>query len=91
MAPFYRGYEETVKLDIDDIRGIQELYQPANSSIREMSNEISEEESPVSIFPRTDPRDRVKESDSSICKSRHFDVILTDMEGRTFVFKVSQS
>ena len=88
MAPFYRGYEETVKLDIDDIRGIQDLYQPAKSSIREISNDISEEESPVSIVSRTDQRKPVKESDRSICESRHFDVILTDEEGRTFVFKV---
>ena len=26
MAPFYRGYEENIQLDRDDIQGIQTLY-----------------------------------------------------------------
>ena len=26
MAPFYRGFEPNLKLNADDIRGIQELY-----------------------------------------------------------------
>ena len=26
MAPFYRGYVQDLKLDIDDIKGIQYLY-----------------------------------------------------------------
>ena len=26
MAPFYRGYEENIQLDRDDIEGIQTLY-----------------------------------------------------------------
>ena len=90
MAPFYRGYEETVKLDIDDIRGIQEMYGPKKNKNKP---DPDQSRSPILIVPKSapvPPRDNVKpKSDNPICKSRHFDVILTDKEGKTFVFKVS--
>jgi len=81
MAPFYRGYEETVELDIDDIRGIQEMYGPKK-------NKPDPDQSILIVPKSAPPRDNVNpKRDNPICKSRQFDVILTDKEGRTFVFK----
>ena len=73
MAPFYRGFEEKVRLDLDDIRGIQELYgaKPPPSD--------------TSIFPKAAPS---LAGDSPLCQSRQLDVITTDKEGRTLVFRV---
>ena len=73
MAPFYRGFEEKVRLDLDDIRGIQELYgaKPPPSD--------------TSIFPKAAPS---LVGDSPLCRSRQLDVITTDKEGRTLVFRV---
>ena len=104
MAPFYRGYEETVKLDIDDIRGIQSLYGPPKISDGESSNKTYQTKSSPKPFqaksttevPQTEgPISVVPKSDpggvgsdNSICEIQQFDVIVTDQRGRTFVFKV---
>ena len=77
MAPFYRGFEEKVRLDLDDIRGIQKLYgaKPPPSD--------------TSIFPAAAPGDLPSLAvDSPLCRSRQLDVITTDKEGRTLVFRV---
>ena len=73
MAPFYRGFEEKVRLDLDDIRGIQELYGAKTSP------------SDTSIFSKAAPS---LVGDSPLCRSRQLDVITTDKEGRTLVFRV---
>ena len=83
MAPFYRGYEETVKLDLDDIRGIQEMYGPKKNK-----PEPDQSRFPILIVPKSAPAPTELERDNPICESRQFDVILTDQKGRTFVFKV---
>ena len=37
MAPFYRGYEPKIKLDIDDINGIQALYGEKEENIKSVN------------------------------------------------------
>ena len=37
MAPFYRGYEPKIKLDIDDIRGIQQLYGEKDEDVKSVN------------------------------------------------------
>jgi len=39
MAPFYRGYEKDVSLDIDDIRGIQALYGDQSSTTQKTNSD----------------------------------------------------
>ena len=93
-----------MKLDIDDIRGIQSLYGPSKISDRESSNKTSQPKTSPKPFqakistemPQIEgPMSIVPKSDprgvgsdNSICETRQFDVILTDKKGRTFVFKV---
>ena len=38
MAPFYRGYEENIRLDQDDIEGIQALYGEKESQVKSVNN-----------------------------------------------------
>ena len=83
MAPFYRGYEETVKLDIDDIRGIQEMYGPKKNKPEPNQSRI-----PILIVPKSAPAPTELERDNPICRTKQFDVIVTDQRGRTFVFMV---
>jgi len=80
MAPFYRGYEEKVKLDIDDIRGIQELYG---------AKEAPQDGDIITLKFANENEEKLN-SDNPICESRQIDVILTDAEGRVFVFQGEQ-
>ena len=38
MAPFYRGYEANIRLDQDDIEGIQALYGEKESQVKSVNN-----------------------------------------------------
>ena len=58
MAPFYRGYEQDVKLDRDDIRGIQRLYgekisDSSRTTTRTTTSTTRPRVSRVTFFPRT--------------------------------------
>ena len=81
MAPFYRGYEENIKLDRDDIRGIQDLY----------GAKISTPEIPVVVKSTSDEERDSLDVNNPICAIRKIDVIVTDREGRTFLFQVKES
>ena len=48
MAPFYRGYEANIRLDPDDIEGIQALYGEKESQVKSVNN-VSE----TDIKPQT--------------------------------------
>ena len=48
MAPFYRGYEANIRLDQDDIEGIQALYGEKESQVKSVNN-VSE----ADIKPQT--------------------------------------
>ncbi|XP_055929701.1 matrix metalloproteinase-16-like [Argiope bruennichi] len=74
MAPYYRGYQETLKLDSDDIEAIQSLYgsngQPPPP----------EEDEPTGPPPDT--------SDASdLCQDARIDTITRTQNGSTYVFK----
>ena len=47
MAPFYRGYEPKIRLDNDDIEGIQALYGEKEENIKSV-NQIPEGAKPSS-------------------------------------------
>ena len=81
MAPFYRGYEENIKLDRDDIRGIQDLY----------GAKISTPEIPVVVKSTSDEERDSLDVNNPICAIRKIDVIVTDKEGRTFLFQVKET
>ena len=71
MAPFYRGYQPQLKLDVDDILGIQALYGKRPQS---------------DITPKEVTVPAGKE-DPQLCKNASFDTIFNSSEGATYVFK----
>lgn len=76
MAPFYRGYEPKIRLDNDDIEGIQALYGEKEENIKSV-NQI-----PKGAKPSTKGIDN-----KDLCRNNRIDTIVTDKNGQTFVFQ----
>jgi len=90
MAPFYRGYEKVVKLDPDDIRGIQELYgqKLVQGSNNDRNNPSRPRIKPSSLFPIPGSRDNSDVVNNTALCSRgaKLDTIVTVNTGQTFAF-----
>ena len=71
MAPFYRGYRPHLKLDVDDILGIQALYGKRPQT---------------DVGPKEVNQPTGKE-DPQLCKDASFDTIFNSSDGSTYVFK----
>lgn len=78
MAPFYRGFDPTFQLDLDDIQGIQALYG------RKSQNDIGGPSVPTN--PRTSTQPPTIE-DAALCADPRIDTIFNSADGATFVFK----
>lgn len=71
MAPFYRGYQPQIKLDVDDILGIQALYGKR----------------PQGDFTSKEVNTPTGKEDPQLCKDSSFDTIFNSSEGSMYVFK----
>merc|ERR1719348_478109 len=94
MAPFYRGYEQNVSLDEDDIEGIQALYGPKTeeNSIEEDTNNIIGVRSNFPSSTEKNSQGEVTEPTLSVnnrelCRSNQVDTMVTLRDGVTYAFK----
>jgi matrix metalloproteinase-14 (membrane-inserted) len=86
MAPFYRGYDEHLALDPDDIAAIQDIYGKAKNTgsgwIRLSSSQSTTTQRPTVrkavIMPSESP---------VICQSPSIDAITITADGTTYAFK----
>jgi len=78
MAPFYRGYQDKIELDADDVTGIQMLYGEKKGTERPVTTEA-----PTS---RTTEDTSIK-FDEELCTNATIDSIVTLSDGNTFAFK----
>lgn len=80
MAPFYRGFDPSFRLDSDDIQGIQTLY--GRKSVVGSGPVTTTRRPIVANSPPQAPR-----GDDPICKSPKIDAIFNTNDGLTFAFK----
>lgn len=93
MAPFYRGYDPTFDLDMDDIQGIQSLYGKKTRHTGFDEDDNHEEGSNGDEGRKTVPPPRPLPSypgGTDFCTDSKFDTILNSAEGHTYVFKGSK-
>lgn len=76
MAPFYRGYEANIRLDPDDIAGIQALYGEKEIQVKSVNNVSDADNIPQSGLDNKD-----------LCRKNKVDTIVTDKNGETYVFQ----
>lgn len=81
MAPFYRGYESKVRLDVDDVTAVQALY-----GRRDTKKAVPAQEAfkPVTRIGTPD----IEEED--ICTNSSIDSIISTEDGSTYTFKGEQ-
>ena len=89
MAPFYRGYEENISLDQDDISGIQALYGDGEDDRDDSSNSVGIDTRQGNIpTPRTTtspPRRGPSFDNTELCKG-NLDTIVTAKDDTTYAF-----
>merc|ERR1712133_322751 len=90
MAPFYRGYEENISLDQDDISGIQALYGDGGDDDDDASNSVDIAPRRASFptpKPTTTPPPRRGPSfdNTELCKG-NLDTIVTTKDDNTYAF-----
>jgi matrix metalloproteinase-14 (membrane-inserted) len=85
MAPFYRGHDPDLKLQPDDVRGIQALY---GKKTGPSSNEVASRRAlPATPAPSTRRPAVTKEEDNSaLCSRGHLDTIVTLSTRVTYAF-----
>lgn len=84
MAPFYRGYEENVRLDDDDIQGIKALYgdqpsKPATSTTPRVSVRINP------VIPEPERPTTNSFDNKELCRG-NLDTMVTTKDGATYAF-----
>ena len=87
MAPFYRGYEENISLDQDDIAGIQALYGDGESSTRPSANDIGARAGslPPTTARTTTRRPQQSFDNTELCRG-NLDTIVTAKDDSTYAF-----
>ena len=99
MAPFYRGYDDNLHLDQDDISAIQDIYGAPRRAVSGWNGFSSSSQSATSRNPflrRNNPRkpvtsdttpDSSASSSAAVCKSPIIDAITVTHDGNTYAFK----
>ncbi|OQV24830.1 Matrix metalloproteinase-16 [Hypsibius exemplaris] len=92
MAPFYRGYDDNLHLDPDDIAAIQGIYGPprrSGSGWNRLSSQSSTSRRPFDTGSsrKTPVIPPTSESSAAICKSPSIDALTTTSDGKTYAFK----
>lgn len=85
MAPFYRGYEPSFTLDVDDIQGIQALY--GKKTRYEDNGSGGSAPRPKPGRTEAPPTSPSGGEDAVLCKDAKIDTIFNSKDGETFVFK----
>ncbi|XP_066143599.1 matrix metalloproteinase-14 isoform X12 [Euwallacea fornicatus] len=85
MAPFYRGFDPTFRLDQDDIDGIQALYgkKTTQTPLIPQDSGVDASDDVPSKVPAPDG----SSPDQSLCQDPSFDTIFNSAEGFTYIFK----
>ena len=93
MAPFYKGWDPNMKLDKDDIKGIQALYgekQDKQTSPRPQEPPSTSSSSPGFDFPENEETTPSNSGDASLCSDTHIDTIFRTESGDSYVFQGEQ-
>ena len=83
MAPFYQGWMDEVRLEFDDVKGIQVMYGPPE---RIVSTRKPKQITNKPVVIRTTTRKPVKENDY-ICSNTRFDAATQTRDGSFYVFR----
>ncbi|CAH0557890.1 unnamed protein product [Brassicogethes aeneus] len=87
MAPFYRGYDPTFQLHIDDVQGIQALYgKKTKNNAPGIPEDDNDDDDDFDHEGNTPSVSKVN-PDESLCKDPKIDAIFNSPEGNTYVFK----
>merc|ERR1711971_538800 len=83
MAPFYRGYESKVRLDVDDVTAVQALYGQKGDRKPKPSSTT-----PPIFFPTgSNTPSSTPKSNEDLCQDSSVDSMLTTLEGDSYAFK----
>ena len=90
MAPFYKGWDPNMKLDKDDIKGIQALYgekQDKQTSPRPEESSSTSSSGPGFDFPENEETTPSSSDEASLCSDTHIDTIFRTESGDSYVFQ----
>lgn len=91
MAPFYRGYEPSFSLDIDDIQGIQALYGRKTSWDDKPEggggSDDGGNDGGGDDYDNNDTRNPSASDDPILCKNPKVDTVFNTADGKTYIFK----
>lgn len=91
MAPFYRGFQNKVKLATDDINAIHELYGEKSSDKDDDDDDKPKTNSRKTTTARPTSRPRDDDNDDEeLCNDASVDSIVTTKDGTTYTFKGRQ-
>lgn len=91
MAPFYRGYEPSFSLDLDDIQGIQALYGKKTQKWDKPSyNPPSGNDGGEEDEEGNETTNSKSGEDPLLCKNPKVDTIFNTADGNTYIFKGNQ-